>query len=74
MNSHGDNPKYCELFLSKTCLHSSVTADRNKRLQICGLSDRQNSQLKEEGEPLERLNSSPYSTAMLGWLVRLPGW
>lgn len=34
----------------------------------------QYSQLKEDGEPLERLNSSPYSTAMLGWLVRLPGW
>lgn len=31
-------------------------------------------QLNEDGEPLERLNSSPYSAAMLGWLFRRPGW
>lgn len=69
-----DPPNRSKLFFPKTCLHSPVTADINECLLICGFNYRQNSQLKEEGEPLERLNSSPYSTAMLGWLVRLPGW
>lgn len=61
------------VLVPKTCLHSSASADINKRLLRCGFHFRQNSQLKEEGEPLERLSSSPYSAAMLGWLVRLPG-
>lgn len=47
------------------------------QMTVCRVSFKtlqEDSQLKEDGEPLERLNSSPYSTAMLGWLVRLPGW
>ncbi len=31
-------------------------------------------QLKDVGDPLERLNSSPYSAFMLGWLLRLLGY
>ncbi|TNN70959.1 hypothetical protein EYF80_018775 [Liparis tanakae] len=40
--------------------------------ELAARSAKCSEKLKEEGEPLERLNSSPYSTAMLGWLGLTP--